>query len=152
MVTTHETLGFGDVPLYGFREGKMIFIHLDGDDIGSVLELLLLDDGVERARAYSTSVTRALELVRNALAKNGNADIFVSGGDDLAAALPDGAIDTQEVERLRRIFFEACGRTMSIGVGFSASEATHNLRRAKLMGKNAVVSPTQIATLADVEA
>jgi CRISPR/Cas system-associated protein Cas10 (large subunit of type III CRISPR-Cas system) len=130
----------------------MIFIHLDGDDIGSVLELLLLDDGVERARAYSASVTRALELVRDALAKNGDADIFVSGGDDLAAALPDDAIDAQEVERLRRIFFEACGRTMSIGVGFSASEAIHNLRRAKLMGKNAVVSPTQIATLADVEA
>jgi hypothetical protein len=80
---------------------KMIFVHFDGDDIGSALELLLLDDCVEGAREYSASVTQALALVRASLASHGDADIFVSGGDDLVVMLPEGKIDMRDVEQLR---------------------------------------------------
>jgi hypothetical protein len=120
---------------------------MDGDDIGSVLELLLLDNGIESARSYSASVTRALTLVRDELADYQDVDILVSGGDDLVAALPDYGITVENVERLRDIFLGACGRTLSVGLGSSASEATQNLRRAKLMGKNAVVSMQPLTEL-----
>jgi len=118
----------------------MIFVHFDGDDVGSSLELLLLDEDVELARKYSDSITRALELVRDTLADFGGADIFVLGGDDLVVALPDSSFDMAKIEVIRRLFFEASGQTMSAGVGLSSSEATQNLRRAKLMGKNIMIA------------
>ena len=124
--------------------GEMIFVHFDGDDVGSCLELLLLDEDIELARKYSASITRALELIRTTLVSYRGADIFVLGGDDLVVALPDASFDIAEIENLRKRFFESCGRTMSAGIGFSSCEATQNLRRAKLSGKNAIVSSPMI--------
>jgi hypothetical protein len=101
---------------------------------------MLLDEDIELARKYSSSITHALELIHSALADYRDADIFVLGGDDLVVALPDTSFNIAEIEDLRQRFFEACGRTMSAGVGFSSSEATQNLRRAKLSGKNVIIS------------
>lgn len=135
--------------VHGWKIEEVLFIHFDGDDVGSALELILLDDGVERAREYSAAIRHALILLHEAISVRGDADIFVSGGDDLIVFLQERDPTLDEIEQLRRVFFESCGRTMSVGVGHSAAEASHNLRRAKLMGKNVIVTPSMVAEITD---
>ena len=122
----------------------MIFAYLDGDDVGTALELMLLDGHTEEARSYSLSVSRALEAARAILERHSGLDVIIAGGDDLVAAWRGEIIDFALIEEVRNHFVQACGKTMSAGIGFTASEATGNLRRAKLMGKNKVVAPTVI--------
>jgi CRISPR/Cas system-associated protein Cas10 (large subunit of type III CRISPR-Cas system) len=119
----------------------MIFVYFDGDDIGPALELLLLDDLIEEAREYSRSINIAFRAVLNTLTDGEDVDVIVAGGDDLIVSWPDGSLATTDVHRIRHIFHDSCGRTMSAGVGFSLSEAAANLRRAKLAGKDRIVAP-----------
>jgi CRISPR/Cas system-associated protein Cas10 (large subunit of type III CRISPR-Cas system) len=122
----------------------VIFAYLDGDDVGTALELMLLDGHVEEARSYSLSVSQAFEAARAILESHPGVDVIIAGGDDLVASWHGKAVDFALIEAVRNKFAQACGKTMSAGVGFTASEATGNLRRAKLMGKNRVVAPTVI--------
>ena len=117
----------------------MVVCHLDGDDVGSPLELMLLDNRLDDASSYSHSVARALQYVRDFLEKR-SANIIVCGGDDLVACWDEGSLTEADIEILRNRFVEICGQTVSIGIGLTSSDATTNLRRAKLSGKNQVVS------------
>ena len=124
---------------------KMIFAHFDGDDVGPALELLLLDNLPQRAREYSEAVREAFDVLCQILAQNPDVKVIVAGGDDLVASWPEGSVEISKLEELRSSFHKTCGRTMSIGVGTSTTEAVHNLHRAKLMGKDQVVVPTVMA-------
>lgn len=123
----------------------MIVAHFDGDDIGPALELMLLDNELNRAREYSQSVTRALQHVRYFLEEELDAEIIICGGDDLVACWEAGSVTDADIKLIRTSFFDICGRTISIGIGASSHEATNNLRRAKLLGKDRVVA--SIATM-----
>nr|WP_276203301.1 mCpol domain-containing protein [Actinomadura flavalba] len=116
-----------------------MYAHFDGDDIGPKLELMLLDDDDDSARSYSHSISQALAWVREYMTNKG-ATVVVAGGDDLVARWPSNFVTIDDIEYMRSGFFETCGRTLSVGVGSRASEAASNLRRAKLQGKNQIVS------------
>jgi hypothetical protein len=118
----------------------MIVAHFDGDDIGPVLELILLDNRLDHAREYSGSVARALQHVRDLLEEKLDAEIIICGGDDLIACWETGSVTDADINIIRANFFDICGRTLSVGIGANSHEATTNLRRAKLMGKNRAVS------------
>src|SRR6266487_2548848 len=117
----------------------MIVGHLDGDDIGSPLELMLLDNNLDDASKYSHSVAQALRYMREFFEKR-SLEVIVCGGDDLVACWDEGSITDEDIEFIRNRYYELCGRTLSVGLGRSPSDATCNLRRAKLRGKNQVVS------------
>ncbi len=121
----------------------MIVGHFDGDDIGSALELILLDNQLDRARQYSETVARALQKVRDFLEKDLDAEIMVCGGDDLIACWKEGSVTSADIKHIRAQFFDICSRTMSIGIGSTSREATQNLRRAKLLGKDRSVSTVE---------
>ena len=123
----------------------MIVAHFDGDDIGPVLELILLDNKLDRAREYSRSVARALQHVRDLLEIELGAEIIICGGDDLVVCWETGSVTDVDIKLIRASFFDICGRTISVGIGANSHEATNNLRRAKLLGKDRAVST--IATL-----
>lgn len=122
----------------------MIYAHFDGDDVGPRLELLLLDDLVEEARSYSEGVNKGLAALSEMACSITTADVVIAGGDDLIVSWSRDAIDLDQIELMRNAFSKVSGRTVSVGIGFSASEATSNLRRAKLMGKDKIVAPTVI--------
>jgi minimal CRISPR polymerase-like protein len=117
----------------------MIVAHFDGDDIGPVLELILLDNKLDNARAYSQSIAQALEHVRDALEELG-AEVVICGGDDLVARWETGTVTDLDIKIIRGSFYEICRRTISVGVGANSHDAAINLRRAKLLGKDRVVS------------
>ena len=116
----------------------MIVAHFDGDDIGPVLELMLLDNKLDDAHDYSQSVAQALEHVRDSLEELG-AEIVICGGDDLVARWEMGEVTDLDIKVIRGNFYEICRRTISVGVGANSHDAAISLRRAKLLGKDRVV-------------
>ena len=118
----------------------MIVAHFDGDDIGPALELMLLDNELNHAQEYSLSVTQALQHMRDFLEEKLDAEIIVCGGDDLVACWEMEYVAEVDIKLIRANFFDICGRTVSVGIGATSYEATNNLRRAKLLGKDRVVA------------
>jgi hypothetical protein len=118
----------------------MIYAHFDGDDVGPKLELMLLDNKLEEARTYSRNLTCALEYACRLLQSLGEVDVIAAGGDDLIVGWIPGVVNEIDIERVRVGFFEKCGCTLSAGIGVELSEAAGNLHRAKLLGKNRVIS------------
>jgi GTP cyclohydrolase III len=121
----------------------MIIVHFDGDRIGPRLELLLIAERLEEAKAYSRAVTRAMLALERSLTGFAGVTIYVCGGDDLVASFADGGISTPDIEKLRQEFHSACGQSISVGIGASAKEAVDNLRRAKLLGGDRIVSSVE---------
>lgn len=117
----------------------MIITHFDGDDIGTKLELMLLDNKESEAREYSRSVSAALNQLQEFVQREG-ADVILSGGDDLIASWKSTPPSASTLQKACDKFSEICGRTLSVGIGESLSDTTSNLRRAKLQGKNQIVS------------
>ncbi|MER6825661.1 mCpol domain-containing protein [Streptosporangium sp. NPDC000563] len=125
--------------------GKVIYAYFDGDDVGPQLELRLLDNKIEEARAYSLAVSAALERVKELLEAAGINDIIACGGDDLIASWLHGRISIAMINEITADFYRLSGRTMSVGIGRSTREAAQNLHRAKLMGKNQVICSSEVA-------
>lgn len=116
-----------------------MFIYLDGDDIGSYLELLLLDGRLDEAAAFSQKVVEAMVELRKSLEHVSGLRTHLFGGDDLIAEFPANSLSAGEIDRFRKDFESRCGVTISAGTGMVVEEALANLRRAKLSGKNRLV-------------
>lgn len=109
----------------------------DGDDVGAHLELLLLTGHLDQAQAFSEGVSAAIFQLTTFLRDEASAVVYIAGGDNVVASWasePECAL----FDQARDIFREACGRTLSVGVGQTPSEALHALRLAKLKGKDRV--------------
>lgn len=118
---------------------KSIYVHLDGDGIGDRLELLLLDDKIKEAAELSKKISMAMEEIRSTINSMNAAEIIFLGGDDVVAVMPNESQNLEKIEMIRRNFLSKTGCTISGGIGFKASEALNQLRRAKLSGKNKIV-------------
>jgi len=116
-----------------------ICIHFDADDVGSHLELLLLDGKLDEAVSFSNQVTNAMLKLRESIEQVSGAQVHLFGGDDLIATFQMGAISENQLNELRQNFESICGLTLSAGIGLIVQEALANLRRAKLSGKNRIV-------------
>lgn len=116
-----------------------MFIYLDGDDIGSHLELLLLDEKLDEATEFSESITEAMVELRKSFEQIVDLKIRLFGGDDLIAEFSDSSLSAIEINHFRKNFEFRCGVTISAGIGISVKDALSNLRRAKLSGKNRLV-------------
>ncbi|MBM2615026.1 hypothetical protein JIG36_05565 [Actinoplanes sp. LDG1-06] len=116
-----------------------VYAYFDGDNIGSRLELLLLDDNVGGAAQYSASVDAALTQTRRNLQNIPSLIVILAGGDDIFVKWRHGMIALSDIERTRSTYEEICGQSLSVGVGLTASRAILNLRRAKLQGKAQLV-------------
>ncbi|NQX03405.1 mCpol domain-containing protein [Rathayibacter sp. VKM Ac-2856] len=111
------------------------FVYFDGDDVGAKIELCLLSDDVEAAAAISTSVSDARMELSRKLQVRFDAELIFSAGDEVLARLSE-IVDNDIFDQLRLAFAARSGISISCGVGRSASEASLNLRLAKLQGKN----------------
>ena len=116
-----------------------MILHLDGDNVGNTIELLLLDGRLDDAVQVSERIKDAFLWMRNRLRKlDGVVRLFA--GDDLIAILPDGPQYLQALEFIREGFKERSGITISGGIGTTVEQALDNLRRAKLMGGNRLIN------------
>lgn len=116
-----------------------MLLYFDGDDVGNVLELQLLENCLDVAIEHSERVSRAIEDLRNRLEADFGAEILFAAGDEVLAHVDYGSFSNNRIEELRENFAAQTGCTLSAGVGGTPSDATLNLRRAKLAGKNRTV-------------
>jgi minimal CRISPR polymerase domain len=117
-----------------------IFIYFDGDDIGPGLEILLLDGLLDEASLYSRRIAEGIRELECEVVSLPGARIIVSGGDDLVATCPAESFDIGLIDELRKRFESITSRTVSVGVGRSPKRAVDNLHRAKLLGRDRIVS------------
>ena len=118
-----------------------LFLQFDGDNVGSSLELLLIDGNLEAARQLSELLKQAMEALRLALVQSHRARVHIFGGDDILASCDSRKFSSSDARALLDDFRAVSGLSISLGVGNTVPAALENLRRAKLLGKNRYVGP-----------
>lgn len=117
------------------------YLYFDGDDVGSAIELRLLERDLDGAKDVSERVTRAVSKLANTLRREFSAEVIFAAGDEVLALVPRELTEA-ELNGLRSEFRIISGVSVSCGVADSPRDATLNLHIAKLRGKNRTQVPT----------
>jgi hypothetical protein len=116
------------------KTGKM-YISVDGDNIGSRLENLIILEKADELHKFSQDVFLYFEIIKKCLLSC-EAEIIFHGGDSILAKIYDASF----VPLIDRVFAEsqiyAQGQiSVSVGLGDSMLEAYLALKAAKSSGK-----------------
>ena len=115
-----------------------MFAFLDGDDIGSTLEILLLQGELHKTTAFSENINNALAEIKIFLKSQPNVKTHILGGDDILIEYDQTVVENSVIDELRSIFVKITGNRMSCGIGNDVNQAIWNLHKAKLLGKDRV--------------
>lgn len=116
------------------------YIFLDGDGIGDQVELYLLEEDIDAAVLVQSQVQSTMKLLQKQIIHKQECEMLMYGCDELLFTMQVGAIEIAYIEKMRKTFYDRTGFTMSGGIGTSLRQAMESLRRAKLSGKNRIVS------------
>ncbi len=113
----------------------MKYIGIDGDNIGSKIELYFLENNEESIQIFSGIVEKTVQLVALQLKELGMTIIF-SGGDSILCRS-----DTIDIEKLRSIITVEAKNEIrfSVGIGETMKQAYIALKYAKTSGKDRIV-------------
>jgi len=114
----------------------MVYVGLDGDDMGHLVEDSLLSDDPEVAAKISNSIHDAHRAIRKLVAGVGGRLIF-DGGDNMLVFMPN---EPEVFEAIREIHQRITKHSVTIGVGHRPIEAHYALVVGKNTGKDKVVS------------
>lgn len=114
------------------------FIHIDGDNIGNHIELLLMDGKLADAQVLSRKIQKAFDSIKENLQLELDAVIHIFAGDDLILTTKKSNV-REIINNICGMFYINTGLTLSVGVGNSIESALLNLRRAKISGRNKIV-------------
>ena len=117
----------------------LIYIRLDGDNIGDKIELSLLKGDFQLAKQIHESIQKSLKAIKNKIESQQKYNILMNGCDDILFSTDKVEYNVVFLEELMIDFFSLSKCTLSIGVGRSIAEAMHNLKIAKLSGKNMII-------------
>lgn len=121
-----------------------IYLALDGDNIGSRLELHILNEDIEGLQEFTKSFNSVLNGIVSKLRQDRNIDILLLGGDSLLITLPDSCVEAV----IRMIVNETANTTFTFSGGYGSSmrHAYLALKIAKASGKNRICSvPPEIS-------
>lgn len=113
----------------------MIFVSVDGDNLGREVGGAILSDDIQRLHEVSQSINHGQNLLMD-WAENNGGQVISSGGDEGIFQVPESALDS--LEDLRSQYHQMVGSTLTIGVGLKPSEAGKALLYGKLNGKDQV--------------
>lgn len=116
-----------------------MIVQIDGDNIGDLIELYLLDGKLDAASEVSCRVRIAFDWLRDQLSIIDGASVSLFGGDDIVAVVPDGEAFRKLWPTIQEKVHSTAGITLSAGMGATVQEALESLRRAKLSGRNRLV-------------
>jgi hypothetical protein len=117
------------------------FAYFDGDDVGATIELLLLQSDVASAAEVSSRVSEGIRQISDHLEAVLGGTVFFAAGDEVLAHL-DTPLPIEEAELLRDRFHDLTGLSISCGVAETVQNAAHQLRLAKLRGKDQTAAAT----------
>ena len=118
---------------------NLIYIRLDGDSIGDKIELALLKGDVHAAKQIHESIQKSIKKIKNKIESNQKYNILMNGCDDILFSIDKANYNIHFLKELMTDFYSLSNCTLSIGVGCSVSETMHNLKIAKLSGKNMII-------------
>jgi len=117
----------------------VMYIALDGDNIGSKVEIAALSNDPKQTYAISKQIrdisAATTEFVNDL--SNNNAEIILFGGDSLSFILDKKLLN--QVDLIRQFYNEKSGFTVTIGIGDTVAQASRALLYGKLTGKNKTV-------------
>lgn len=117
-----------------------IFIRLDADNIGDAIELALINNDISSANLIHQKVQDGIKKIEKELVENKYCTILMQGCDDILFQTKKEHYSEAILINLKEKFLKQSGYTISIGAAYSLQEALINLRKAKLSGKNVIVS------------
>lgn len=118
---------------------NLIYIRLDGDSVGDKIELALLKGDVQVAKQMHESIQRSIMEIKNKIELNQSYNILMNGCDDILFSVDKASYNIHFLEELMTDFYSLSNCTLSIGVGYTIPETMHNLKIAKLSGKNMII-------------
>ena len=113
----------------------MVYVGLDGDDMGHMVEDSLLSDDPEVAAKISNSIHDAHRAIRKVSAEVGGRLIF-DGGDNMLIYMPN---EPDVFEAIREIHKRITKHSVTIGVGHRPIEVHYALVVGKNTGKDKTV-------------
>jgi len=111
------------------------YAFFDGDNVGSTIEILLIEDRISDAQELSNNITKSLKKIKRRI--ENKSEIIIMGGDDLLIRVEEKRIE-EVVKDVREIFSEETGLTISCGIADTVKSSIYQLSMAKLYGKNQV--------------
>jgi hypothetical protein len=117
----------------------------DGDGVRVAIEKELLAGDLDEAGDVSRRLTCAMQILLDSVRQHPGWQVAYSGGDDLCLIIDRGSYDESIIRDLILQFKNLTGVTISFGIGASVEDAYLNLRRAKALGGNTLMAPSQIA-------
>jgi CRISPR/Cas system-associated protein Cas10 (large subunit of type III CRISPR-Cas system) len=116
----------------------MLYAFFDGDNIGPTVEILLMENKISEATTFSENINIAILEIGELLKSADDIKIIILGGDDVLIEFDPIRYNLSFLEKLRDIFKEKTGNSMSCGIGKDISQSIWNLHVAKLYGKNTI--------------
>lgn len=111
-----------------------MYIAIDGDSIGKKIEYYILEGKLDELKKFSDNMLKNIENLKRSILKC-NGKIYMAGGDNILAFLPDINIKhiIKEVVCLRGI------NSFSIGYSQEVQGAYLALKYAKVLGNNKII-------------
>ena len=116
----------------------IIYVAIDGDNIGSNIELFILENQMTGLQEYSNKFNSAIDWLIQSFMSECNAEVYLKGGDSILVGVPSDSKIGVVIEGLRKQFAEKTGNTISVGIGESPLHAYLALKYAKASGKNLI--------------
>ena len=113
----------------------MIFVSVDGDNLGREVGGAILSDDIQHLHQVSQSINHGQNLLMD-WAENNGGQVISAGGDEGIFQVPESALDS--LEDLRSQYQQTVGSTLTIGIGQKPSEAGKALLYGKLNGKDQI--------------
>jgi GTP cyclohydrolase III len=108
----------------------MPFLAIDGDNIGSRVEKLVIMEQAEKLSLYATEVSQRLQYLGQCFNELGGTLVFI-GGDSILVNFA-----RSEIEKIKSVLIEPHPVRFSAGWGSTMREAYIALKVAKSSGKN----------------
>ncbi len=116
------------------RTTKKVY-GIDGDKVGGLIDALFIRNEISAMSVFSVKVASAMEEIKNVVIQSNGSVIFCAGDSILFL----GNFEEHWCEEVLNLFLTITGRTASMGVGNSATEAYLALKLAKADGGGRVI-------------
>lgn len=117
---------------------NQLFVAIDGDDVGSRIELFILDNQITELRTYSERFNKSVDWLIDIFVERFAATVYLKGGDSIFIGTSRISELETVIEDLRQQFAQQSGNTLSMGIGSTPLEAYLSLKYAKASGKNKI--------------
>lgn len=117
----------------------MIFLAINGDDVGSKIGSAIASDDRDNLLNTRAQVKEAQDML-NEWAAQFQAEELSSSGDEVLWSIDESAIE--DLDNVQQQYQQISGHTVTIGYGSTMSEAIKALIYGKVNGKNQIVEYT----------